>query len=1293
MRDRTPYRRAVVLVGMIVLVGVGAVPASADTYSLMVSTAPDRSAAVALQGQTVSGNIYVFVTPTTGVTRVRFFVDDPTMSGAPFLTDTSAPYDLAGTNKNGTARAFNTGPLSNGSHSVTAAVDLTGGGTEAVTSTFTADNGTPPPATQTIVMSTSANRSSPVGLGGQTVSGNVYVFVTPTTGVAQVRFFLDDPTMAGTPLRIDSAAPFDLVGSAKGGNALPLDTSGLSDGSHNVSTQIVPSSGGTTTATADFTVSNGGPSLLFTPTSMSFALEEGGTGSQPLSLATSGGGPASFSVSDTASWLTVSPGSGSTPATLTAAVDATGLADGPHVATVTATAPGFTSALATVTLTVGPPEACFPLACEELLVSTPYALDFASDHGKIVDANGIGTGLTYVQPTTNGDRYVPSMLSTDTTAGRLAIQTTAGIASGGTNTNSQDNALGVGIDAASQTTTIRTTLVNPPAGTGHSEQAGLWFGTDEDNFVKLVVISTPQGTRVQHYLEVEGAQVIKFDSPALNLTNASVLLELTLSPEDRTSTAEYRVGDGGASTLRTFDLPPELFSFDAAGIDPRIGTRSFGGIFATHRLGPSPLTYEFDDFAVEGDSSGGPSQAGIAFDRSSFTVFSPTSMAFGPDGRLYVTEVLGTIHAFTLGPDHLPVADEVVSTLGSRLTLGIAVDPDSTPSDVVLWVSHSSPSFNNGEPDSGIVSRLSGPGFTVRQDVITGLPRAIANHATNSIEFGPDGRLYIAQGGNTGAGAPNDSGSEFGPMQEQPLSAAVLVADVDDPGFDGSCHNPDDIFGPAPCDVVPYATGLRNTYDIVFHTNGSLYGPDNGLGVEGTFPPSPTPPCLGFADPAPWTAGGDNPGQQPDILVRIEQGMYYGHPNPYRDECVFKDGTFQGVPPLPNYRSPMHVLGSSRSSDGIIEYLGDAFCGALRNELLITNYSLGDDITRVELSPDGTSVVSAGSLVGGFDDPLPIAQGDDGVIYVGEFGGGKVTALVPRNLGCWSAEPPLPVALLDAGGTALDGKLYVVGGKTLNQYQSAVHVFDPATGSWTLAADLPGVAVENPAVVALDGRLYAFGGSTQPFSGAVANAAVYDPALNAWTSLPPMPTARGGAAAQAIGGTIYVVGGMGSDGASLATVDVFDPATNTWSSASAMGTRRDNPGAAVLDGKLYVFGGRTRNADGSVVDPALISVEMYDPGTNTWTARAPMPTGRRTVVVGLIGGRAQVMGGEVQGGTGVAFANEEYDPLTDTWTVLTPMATPRHGAVAGTIGAVVYVVGGGPMGGSAFTDVNEAFSF
>ncbi|MFP3325938.1 hypothetical protein R0K05_23070, partial [Planococcus sp. SIMBA_160] len=79
----------------------------------------------------------------------------------------------------------------------------------------------------------------------------------------------------------------------------------------------------------------------------------------------------------------------------------------------------------------------------------------------------------------------------------------------------------------------------------------------------------------------------------------------------------------------------------------------------------------------------------------------------------------------------------------NRLTLGLAVDPDSTAENVILWVSHSNGSVNNGALNSGKVSRLSGSGLTIKEDVVTGLPRAIANHATNNIDFGPDGRLYL----------------------------------------------------------------------------------------------------------------------------------------------------------------------------------------------------------------------------------------------------------------------------------------------------------------------------------------------------------------------------------------------------------------------------------------------------------------------------------------------------------------------------------------------------------------------
>jgi glucose/arabinose dehydrogenase len=372
-------------------------------------------------------------------------------------------------------------------------------------------------------------------------------------------------------------------------------------------------------------------------------------------------------------------------------------------------------------------------------------------------------------------------------------------------------------------------------------------------------------------------------------------------------------------------------------------------------------------------------------------------MVWGPDDKLYVAEMFGKIHRITLSPAKTVVSDEVINTLGSRLTLGLTVDPASTPSNVILWASNSSPSTDNGVANSSAVTRLSGPNLGIKNDVITGLPRAIANHAINGIHFAPDGKLYIAIGGNTGAGAPNTDSTEFGNRAEQPLSAALLVADVKAPGFDGTCENTSDFTGPAPCDVKTFSTGLRNMYDFAIHSNGSIYGPVNGLGVAGSYPPSPAAPCTGLGSTTAWNAGGNNPGTQPDILVQLKQGRYYGHPNPSRGECVFFDGHYQGVPPLSNYTPPILNLGSNKSADGTIEYRGDSFCGQLKGNLLLANYSSGDDITRVQLSADGTSVTKSESLVGGFKDPLALAQSPDGTIFVAELGAYAVTALKPLN--------------------------------------------------------------------------------------------------------------------------------------------------------------------------------------------------------------------------------------------------------------------------------------------------------
>ena len=182
------------------------------------------------------------------------------------------------------------------------------------------------------------------------------------------------------------------------------------------------------------------------------------------------------------------------------------------------------------------------------------------------------------------------------------------------------------------------------------------------------------------------------------------------------------------------------------------------------------------------------------------------------------------------------------------------------------------------------------------------------------------------------------------------------------------------------CDVTTYVTGLRNSYDFAWHSNGEMYATDNALGVAGAVPASFTPDCQGINDdPA------DDPGTQNELLVRVVAGKYYGHPNPARDECIFKDGTFQSAPaPDPDYELPIYSVWVSTSSNAIREYVSPA-CPALQGQLLVSQFSTTNQIVRLTLNGAGDQVTSELVLKSGLDDPLPLALAPDGTIFVGEY--------------------------------------------------------------------------------------------------------------------------------------------------------------------------------------------------------------------------------------------------------------------------------------------------------------------
>lgn len=234
----------------------------------------------------------------------------------------------------------------------------------------------------------------------------------------------------------------------------------------------------------------------------------------------------------------------------------------------------------------------------------------------------------------------------------------------------------------------------------------------------------------------------------------------------------------------------------------------------------------------------------------------------------------------------------------------------------------------------------------------------------------------------------------------------------------------------------------------------------------------------------------------------------------------------------------------------------------------------------------------------------------------------------------WVPLAPFPDPSEEVYGIASGGKLYVFGGLAPGWKPKAlVYEYDPATNQWARKKNMP-LASHHLAVAELNGKIYVMGGFKYPDSGKPAwqpidNAWEYDPANDSWKALAPMPTKRGSPNAVVHGGKIYVIGGAGVHPGSkavdihparphraLSTNEVYDPATNTWETRQPMPTARNHAAASMVNNKIYVIGGRVGGGfitQGNNVD----LVEEYDPLTDQWGAlKARMPTARSAVAWG-----------------------------------------------------------------------------
>jgi N-acetylneuraminic acid mutarotase len=246
--------------------------------------------------------------------------------------------------------------------------------------------------------------------------------------------------------------------------------------------------------------------------------------------------------------------------------------------------------------------------------------------------------------------------------------------------------------------------------------------------------------------------------------------------------------------------------------------------------------------------------------------------------------------------------------------------------------------------------------------------------------------------------------------------------------------------------------------------------------------------------------------------------------------------------------------------------------------------------------------------------------------------GGSGAAIQAYNVATntWTAKNSYDhrVYVYDLNGVVKIGsRLYFSGGRQHDgtgdvPSSPATWAYDYTNDRLIRKADMPKATSQGVTGV-IDGKMYVLPGlcdnASWPFPGYCEHSAIrqlyrYDPVKNAWGARRASPHYHPHGAGGVINGKFYVAGGNVT-----AALDVYDPATDSWRTLAPLPTAGSAIGT-VFGQRLFVvvgFGSGRR-------------AYAYDPGTNTWQARAAPSWDHSAVVRVALDGIAHLLavGGE-----------------------------------------------------------------
>ncbi len=225
----------------------------------------------------------------------------------------------------------------------------------------------------------------------------------------------------------------------------------------------------------------------------------------------------------------------------------------------------------------------------------------------------------------------------------------------------------------------------------------------------------------------------------------------------------------------------------------------------------------------------------------------------------------------------------------------------------------------------------------------------------------------------------------------------------------------------------------------------------------------------------------------------------------------------------------------------------------------------------------------------------------------------KIVEVYNTRTNTWRRTRDMPTLRRGFSTAVANGKIYAIGGAIYDRQRDVrvatdlVEAYDPLTERWIKRSNMPTKRMWVDTAV-VDDKIYAIGGEISPRHGVplvdqfFRSIEEYNPKTDRWRKRPDMPMFRFGYSTVAIDRKIYLLGGyIWNDRIDdLIWVDVYEPNLNRWGSIRPMPIPKIGKSVAV-NGVIYVLGGFVRGRFSNVV-------HTFDTGFRAVNPKDKLPT-------------------------------------------------------------------------------------